>query len=47
MYYKVWQDLTRVEIQRDTGDFRLLDRRIFNETKNRPLYNGKREMNEN
>ena len=27
MYYKVLQRLTRVEIQRDTGDFRLLDRR--------------------
>ena len=30
MYYKVLQHLTRVEIQRDTGDFRLLDRRCVN-----------------
>ena len=27
MYYKVLQSLTRIEIQKDTGDFRLLDRR--------------------
>ena len=27
MYYKVLQSLTQVEIQTDTGDFRLLDRR--------------------
>ena len=27
MYYKVLQSLTKVEIQKDTGDFRLLDRR--------------------
>ena len=27
MYYKVLQSLTNVEIQKDTGDFRLLDRR--------------------
>lgn len=27
MYYKVLQGLTRIEIQKDTGDFRLLDRR--------------------
>ena len=30
MYYKVLQKLTRVEIQKDTGDFRLLDRRCIN-----------------
>ncbi len=30
MYYKVLQKLTKVEIQRDTGDFRLLDRRCVN-----------------
>mgnify|MGYP000447012306 FL=1 len=30
MYYKVLQPLTRVEIQKDTGDFRLLDRRCVN-----------------
>ena len=30
MYYKVLQHLTKVEIQRDTGDFRLLDRRCIN-----------------
>lgn len=30
MYYKVLQSLTRVEIQKDTGDFRLLDRRCIN-----------------
>ena len=30
MYYKVLQSLTRVEIQKDTGDFRLLDRRCMN-----------------
>ena len=33
MYYKVLQGLTRVEIQRDTGDFRLLDRRCVNALK--------------
>ena len=27
MYYKVLQSMTKVEIQKDTGDFRLLDRR--------------------
>lgn len=30
MYYKVLQKLSRVEIQKDTGDFRLLDRRCVN-----------------
>lgn len=30
MYYKVLQSLTNVEIQKDTGDFRLLDRRCIN-----------------
>ena len=29
MYYKVLQSLTNVEIQKDTGDFRLLDRRCI------------------
>ena len=29
MYYKVLQSLTRVPIQKDTGDFRLLDRRCI------------------
>ena len=33
MYYKVLQSLTRVEIQIDTGDFRLLDRRCVNALK--------------
>lgn len=33
MYYKVLQHLTKVEIQRDTGDFRLLDRRCVNALK--------------
>ena len=30
MYYRVLQKLTKVEIQKDTGDFRLLDRRCVN-----------------
>lgn len=30
MYYKVLQSLTRVPIQKDTGDFRLLDKRCVN-----------------
>jgi len=30
MYYKVLQKVSRVEIQKDTGDFRLLDRRCVN-----------------
>lgn len=33
MYYKVLQHLTKVEIQQDTGDFRLLDRRCVNALK--------------
>lgn len=33
MYYKVLQKLTNVEIQKDTGDFRLLDRRCVNALK--------------
>lgn len=33
MYYKVLQSLTRVEIQKDTGDFILLDRRCVNALK--------------
>lgn len=33
MYYKVLQSLTRVEIQKDTGDYRLLDRRCVNALK--------------
>ncbi len=33
MYYKVLQHLTQVEIQKDTGDFRLLDRRCVNALK--------------
>ena len=28
MYYRILQSLTRIEIQKDTGDFRLLDRRV-------------------
>ena len=28
MYYRTLQSLTRIEIQKDTGDFRLLDRRV-------------------
>ena len=30
MYYRVLQKSTRIEIQKDTGDFRLLDRRCVN-----------------
>jgi len=33
MYYKVLQKLTRIEIQKDTGDFRLLDKRCVNALK--------------
>ncbi len=33
MYYKILQKMTRVPIQRDTGDFRLLDRRCVNALK--------------
>ena len=33
MYYKVLQKMARVEIQKDTGDFRLLDRRCVNALK--------------
>ncbi len=33
LYYQVLQSLTRVEIQKDTGDFRLLDRRCVNALK--------------
>ena len=33
MYYRVLQHLTNVEIQEDTGDFRLLDRRCINALK--------------
>ncbi len=33
MYYKVLQKMSRVEIQVDTGDFRLLDRRCVNALK--------------
>lgn len=33
MYYKILQDLTNVPIQKDTGDFRLLDRRCVNSLK--------------
>ena len=33
MYYKVLQKTTRIEIQKDTGDFRLLDRRCVNALK--------------
>ena len=33
MYYKVLQSLTKVQIQRDTGDFRLLDKRCVNALK--------------
>lgn len=33
IYYKLLQKLTKVEIQRDTGDFRLLDRRCVNALK--------------
>ena len=33
MYYKVLQHVTKVEIQEDTGDFRLLDRRCVNALK--------------
>ncbi len=33
MYYKILQKMSRVEIQEDTGDFRLLDRRCVNALK--------------
>ena len=33
LYYKILQKLTKVEIQQDTGDFRLLDRRCVNALK--------------
>ena len=33
MYYKTLQHVTQVEIQKDTGDFRLLDRRCINKIK--------------
>ena len=33
MYYKILQKMTKIEIQRDTGDFRLLDRRCVNALK--------------
>ncbi len=33
MYYKVLQKLTNIEIQKDTGDFRLLDKRCVNALK--------------
>lgn len=33
MYYKILQHLTKVEVQQDTGDFRLLDRRCVNALK--------------
>jgi len=33
MYYKILQHFTKVEIQKDTGDFRLLDRRCVNALK--------------
>lgn len=33
MYYKILQKLTRVPIQKDTGDFRLLDKRCVNALK--------------
>jgi len=33
LYYKILQKLTNVEIQKDTGDFRLLDRRCVNALK--------------
>ena len=33
MYYRILQKLTSIEIQKDTGDFRLLDRRCVNALK--------------
>lgn len=30
MYYKILQSITKISIQKDTGDFRLLDRRCIN-----------------
>ena len=33
MYYRILQNLTQVEIQKDTGDFRLLDKRCVNALK--------------
>ena len=33
MYYRVLQKLTNIQIQKDTGDFRLLDRRCVNALK--------------
>ena len=33
MYYRILQKMTKIEIQKDTGDFRLLDRRCVNALK--------------
>ena len=33
MYYKILQKTTKIEIQKDTGDFRLLDKRCVNALK--------------
>jgi len=33
LYYRILQSLTKIEIQKDTGDFRLLDRRCINALK--------------
>lgn len=33
MYYRILQKMTRIEIQQDTGDFRLIDRRCVNALK--------------
>ena len=32
MYYKILQKMTRIEIQKDTGDFRLVDKKVVDNT---------------
>ena len=39
-YYRILQKSTRIPIQRDTGDFRLLDRRCVEALKLLPILNG-------
>ena len=39
MYYKVLQKTTRIEIQKDTGDFRLVDRKVVDVVNSLPEHN--------
>ena len=39
MYYKVLQKTTRIEIQKDTGDFRLVDRKVVDVINSLPEHN--------